>query len=231
MPQEGSRAGRLKIDLNADVGEDDDFGTDVELMGIVTSVNVASGGHAGDEESMSRTIAAAREAGLRVGAHPSYPDRANFGRMTVTMGQEALRRSIIDQVQTLAQVAALHEVQISYLKPHGALYNDCVNDSRLADELFSAAEELGLPVMLLACVRQGNIREGFIDRSYLPNGSLKARGLPGAMILDPAAAAHQAVALAPKVDSLCVHSDTPGALALMRAARAALEQAGYLIGP
>lgn len=221
----------MKIDLNSDVGEDDDPGTDTLLMDIVTSVNVASGGHAGDGKSMSRTIAAAQQAGLRIGAHPSYPDRANFGRMSLTMEPAALRRAIIDQVHALAQVAKYHDAQISYLKPHGALYNDCVQDPRRADELFAAAEELNLPVMLLACVSRGNIREGFIDRSYLPDGSLKARGLPGAMILDPAAAADQALALAPKVDSLCVHSDTPGAVALIRSARAALEQAGYLIGP
>lgn len=219
----------LRVDLNADVGEGDEQ-TDLELMGIVTSVNVASGGHVGDEKSMRRTVAAAKDAGLRIGAHPSYPDRSNFGRTTATMDAGELRRSIVEQVRRLKEIAELQGAELSYIKPHGALYNDAVTDPKVAEIVLGAAQELDLPVMLLASARQGNIREGFVDRAYMPDGSLKARGLPGAMILDPAGAAQQALALAPKVDSLCVHSDTPGAPELIRSARSALEQAGYIIG-
>ncbi|MGQ0679547.1 MAG: LamB/YcsF family protein [Actinomycetota bacterium] len=219
----------LHVDLNADVGEGER--SDLELMGVVTSVSIACGGHAGDQASMRRTVAAARNTGQRLGAHPSYPDRANFGRFTVSMEPEALRRSIVDQVRALIEAAGREAAEIAYIKPHGALYNDAVGSSAIADQLFAAAEELDLPVMLLASARQGNIREGFVDRAYMPDGSLKARGLPGAMILDPAGAAHQALALAGKVDSLCVHSDTPGALELISSARSALEQAGFVIGP
>lgn len=220
---------RSQVDLNADVGEE--HGIDTALMAIVTSVNIACGGHAGDELSMRRTVTAARAAGVRIGAHPSYPDRAGFGRVSMDMDLQSLRGSILEQVTTLAAVAAQQGAQISYLKPHGALYHDAIGNPGVADALFAAAGELSLPVMLLACAPRAQIREGYIDRGCLPDGTLLPRGLPGALILDPAAAARQAVALAPEVDSLCVHSDTPGAPVLIAAARAALEGAGYLIGP
>jgi UPF0271 protein len=216
----------LHIDLNADVGEGEMPKVFAGLIGVVTSVNIACGGHTGDENTMRQTGAAARAAGIRVGAHPSYPDRANFGRVTVTLASERLRASILEQVRSLAQVT-----EVGYLKPHGALYNDAVRDPRVADVVYEVAAELTLPVMLLSGSRPGTIIEGFIDRAYMPDGSLKSRELPGALILDPFAAASQALALAPAVDSLCVHADTPGAVELMSAARNALEQAGYTIGP
>lgn len=239
-----TEAGR-RIDLNADVGEGLPLEVDRSLMEVVTSANVACGGHAGDPATMRRTLEAARELGVRVGAHPSYPDREGFGRRPMDLPPPALRRSIGQQVSTLCDAAAVAGVEVAYLKPHGALYNEAAADFELMALLLDIGHDLGLPLMLLAAavereIRHGDarslplltpIREGFLDRGYAEDGSLVPRDRPGALISDPEVAARQALVLAPSVDSLCVHSDSPSALALAKSARAALETAGYEVGP
>jgi UPF0271 protein len=216
------------IDLNADVGEGADD-VDEALMSLVTSVSIACGGHAGDVASMKKAGDAATARGIRIGAHPSYLDRENFGRVSIAMGPETLRAEIVRQVRSLIDVTAT----VSYVKPHGALYNDVPRLPNVATAVFQAVEELRLPLMLMADVATPDsvevISEGFIDRGYTPDGLLVPRSQAGALITDPAQTIEQALRLAQKVDSLCVHSDTPGAALLMAEARRALTDAGYEI--
>lgn len=208
------------IDLNVDIGEGLRIETDVALLDLVTSANIACGGHAGDREIMERTSRAALARGVRIGAHPSYPDRANFGRVTVEMPLTELMEEVTGQVQALVDITP-----IAYMKPHGALYNDAVANRELA----KALSDLGWPLMLLDGSPYAAISEGFVDRAYRDDGRLVPRTEPGALITDLSLAADQAVSLAAKVDSLCVHSDTPGAIEILSAARRALEAAGYEI--
>ncbi|HEX2178899.1 MAG TPA: 5-oxoprolinase subunit PxpA [Actinomycetota bacterium] len=239
MASEASR----RIDLNADVGEGLPPEVDRSLMEVVTSASIACGGHAGDPDTMRRTLDAARELGIRVGAHPSYPDREGFGRRSMDLAPQALRSSIEQQVAALCDAASLAGVEVAYLKPHGALYNDAAVNSELIGLLLDLGRDLGLPLMLLGGAVEREIRhddarplprlirEGFLDRRYTQDGALVPRDRPGALISDPETAARQALVLAPSVDSLCVHSDSPSALYLVRYARSALETAGYQVGP
>lgn len=229
-----------QIDLNADVGEGLPAEQERELLEVVTSASIACGFHAGDAATMRATLELARELAVRMGAHPSYPDRENFGRFSMKMRSDSLIDCIGEQVSMLQEAALENGMRIHYLKPHGALYNDAAVDEEVARAIATAADLLGLPMMLLAgaptlSLLPGDsmpvIAEGFIDRSYRKDGTLVPRTQAGALVIDPAAAAEQAVRLVPSVDSLCVHSDSPAAAALARAARAALESSGYEIGP
>lgn len=225
-----------RIDLNADIGEEIlPPEADVAILDLVTSANIACGGHAGDEKSMTRTVAAALERGVRIGAHPSYPDRAGFGRNEVGVSGSELAASIRDQVVALEEVARSHRAELAYLKPHGALYNVAARDQQVARVVAGVAEDLGLPVMMLAgCATaelfvSGTISEGFADRAYAKDGALVSRASPEALITDPAKAAAQAVRIAPGLDSICVHSDTPGAPEILRAVAESLRSAGWEI--
>lgn len=223
------------IDLNSDLGEGRPPELDDEILRLVSSANVACGGHAGDEETMRRTVRSAVRNGVRVGAHPGYPDRENFGRIHVEMNRKELAASLTDQVSALVRVAETEGARVAYLKPHGALYNDAAAGNRPACEaLMKVAGAFRLPMMtlpksVLARWAGSVIREGFLDRRYRSDGTLVPRSDPGALITEPADVAAQAIRLAPSVDSLSLHSDTPGAATLTAAARAALEQAGYRI--
>lgn len=231
-------ATRTRIDLNADVGEGPPGARDRELMREISSASIACGGHAGGAETMRTTLELALELGLRVGAHPSYPDRDGFGRVSMSLPAGVLRASLEEQVGRLLETAAVVGARVAYIKPHGALYNDAARDPELLALLFDLSRQTGLPLMHLARIASpltpdtppGLIREGFIDRTYSADGYLLPRLQPGALILDPAVASAQAVRLAPEVDSLCVHSDTPSAPDLLRAARRALKEAGMEIG-
>jgi UPF0271 protein len=224
-----------KIDLNADIGEGLPPGIDLALLDLVTSANVACGVHAGDESTMARTVRAAAERSVRIGAHPSYPDRANFGRISIEIPPNELRLTVIDQVRELIKIAQEEKATIAYIKPHGALYNDLSLDLEIADVVISVAVELGMPLMVLAgSPALANsatplIAEGFLDRGYMPDGSLVPRSEPGAVLTNFAEVEEQAVRLAPRVDSLCIHSDTPGAVDLLKHATEALRNSGYEI--
>lgn len=255
---EPGSAGR-NIDLNADIGEGMPAEHDRALLQIVTSASIACGGHAGDSGTMRRTVRAAKELSVRIGAHPSYPDRGNFGRLRVFMTPCELIECLRQQIASLQEIASELGATVSYIKPHGALYHDASLEPEVAGAVLAASAEFDLPLMLLARtppVGQGRpgghllqeplarrrsenaaaqtgkiLREGFADRGYRPDGSLIARDQPGALITDPSQAAAQALELAGLVDSLCIHSDTPGALRLAAAARSALQDAGYRLGP
>ena len=237
------------IDLNSDIGEGAPY--DEALLEIVSSVNIACGGHAGDATTMARTIQGAIANGVAVGAHPGYPDRAGFGRESGYMHGDELYESLTRQVTTLADIAAELGAKITHVKPHGALYNDAVHDAGLADIIARVtAEAPGEPAFMgmaktelqAAAERHGLtfIAEAFIDRAYEPDGTLVSRKEPGAVHEDMNVATTQAVRLAEegrvtarngdevdvRADTLCIHGDTQGAAQKARAVRDVLESHG-----
>ena len=215
------------IDLNADLGESRErweSGEDVALLDLITSANVCTGAYAGDDRLITSTCAAAVERGVAIGAQVGYPDRDGFGRRTMDIDRDALAEELCRQVAHLATLAASANGTLTYVKPHGALYHRVVTDFAQRAALEAAAGDL--PIVGLA--GSGFSRaEGFADRGYLPGGGLIPRDQPGALITDLDEAAAQSVRLLGEgVDSICVHSDTPGAVAMARAVRTALEAAG-----
>lgn len=172
--------------------------------------------------------------GVRVGAHPSYPDRESFGRVSMRISPSQIFAFIVEQTNDLMNEASSLSARVEYIKPHGALYNDAATFDEVAGAVLGAARDLGLPVMCLAgssiAADDDAMAEGFIDRGYTPEGMLIPRGQPGDLISSAEDAAKQALRLAPSVDSLSVHSDTPGVLELLAAARRSLQDADYVIG-
>lgn len=226
----------LRIDLNADLGEGvtDDAG----LLAVVTSANVACGYHAGDVATMRAVCAEAARLGVAVGAQVSYDDRAGFGRREVDVAVHVLREQVADQVGVLTEIAVAVGTTVSYVKPHGALYNRVVHDEVQARAVLEGSGDLpvlGLPgsVLLTLAEAAGRVvrREGFPDRAYTDEGRLRPRSEPGAVLDDPELIAARAVELAVAVESVCVHGDTPGAVTHAHAVRAALEAAGYRLQP
>lgn len=230
----------MRIDLNADLGESWtrwNSGEDVELLDVVTSANVCCGAYAGDAELMRVTCEAAVARGVAIGAQVGYPDRQNFGRVFVDLAPDDLSAEVLDQIQRLEEIARAAGGRVSYVKPHGALYNTIVDDEVQARAVVDALQEQAAPLPLMGLPRSVSLaiaaaqgvavlREGFVDRAYTPEGRLVARTQPGAVLDDPAVVTDQALRLLGEVDSLCVHSDSPGALDLARAVRGALESVG-----
>jgi UPF0271 protein len=220
----------VRIDLNADLGESAErwsSGDDVALLDVVTSANVCTGAYAGDDDLIAATCAAAAERGVAVGAQVGYPDRESFGRREMDIEPAELTAEIVRQIAHLRELAG--PAIVSYVKPHGALYHRIISDPVQAHAVRDALG--GLPLMGMAGTRPDgrapDIAEGFADRGYAGPAALIPRGEPGALITDPRSAGEQAVRLmASGVDSICVHSDSPGALDIARAVRAALETAG-----
>ncbi|GAA1982166.1 5-oxoprolinase subunit PxpA [Microbacterium pumilum] len=245
----------VAIDLNADLGETVDgvpTADDEAMFAVISSASIACGGHAGDAASMREAVARAARFGVAVGAHPSFPDAANFGRREWTGDSSELRRSLEAQLRALADAGA----DIRYVKPHGALYHVVRRDADTARVVVAAiAEVIVRPVPVLglegaitsAAATAGLpfVREAFLDRGYLADGSLVPRGDPGALLHDPAVVAARAVRLArdgvvEAVDgslvdadaaSLCLHGDSAAAVAMARAVRAALDAAAIEVRP
>lgn len=223
------------IDLNCDLGES--AGHDAELLRLITTANVCCGAHAGDAETSHLTIAAAVYCGVRVGAHPGYPDREHFGRRDLVMRPRQIYAECLHQIGALAALAKDCGTTLSHVKPHGALYNQAVRDATYAEPIVAAAQLFDLPIMglpgsHLERLSAGRfVPEGFADRRYRPDGTLVPRSEPTAMLTDPAEAANQAMELvrARGVRTLCVHGDSPHALAFVRELRAALTGAGFTI--
>lgn len=219
------------IDLNADLGEE--ITDDAGLLGVVTSANVACGYHAGTPAVMRAVCAEAVRRGVAIGAQVSYDDRENFGRVERDVAPETLREQVADQVGVLDAIAREEGTGVVYLKPHGALYHRVARDPQQARAVLAGSADLpvlGMPgsrlLELAAAVGRSVVLEGFPDRGYTEDGALLPRDQPGAVLEDSREIARRAVALADAVDSLCVHGDTPGAVAHARAVRAALEAAG-----
>lgn len=230
----------MRIDLNVDLGESWprwESGEDVALLDIVTSANVCCGAYAGDAGLMRVSCEAAVHKGVAIGAQVGYPDRDGFGRLYVDMPTQDLTDEVLGQILLLGEIARAAGGAVSYVKPHGALYNTIVDDDvqaqAVVDALLSLASPLpllGLPGSVSLSIAEASgiriVREGFADRAYTAEGRLVPRSEPGAVLDDPEMAAAQAVRLMGTVSSICVHSDSPGALDLARAVRAGLEAAG-----
>jgi UPF0271 protein len=217
---------------NLDAGERDD--EPPELWQLFDILAIACGGHAGDESSMARVIDTCPH--QIVAAHPSYPDRAGFGRRSIAIDPDDLAEAVAEQCRALARIADKRGRRVEWVKPHGALYHDAARDREIAAAVVRGARTalgdfgvIGPPYATVPGVRYA--REGFADRAMRADGTLVARGEPGALITDPAAAAAQAVRLAPEVDTICMHADTPGALAIARAVHEALRASGFGLNP
>lgn len=219
--------------LNVDGGELDD--EPEELYALADVIHVACGGHAGDEASMTRVVRACGRLGTGVGAHPSYEDREGFGRRPRDVAPDVLAATVAEQCARLAAVAREHGVELRSVKPHGALYHAAHADEATAHALLDGALRALGPVAVVglaggalerAALAAGvpYQREAFADRGVRADGALVPRGEPGALIGDPAAAAARAAELVARgdVDTLCIHGDTPGAVAIARAVRALL---------
>jgi UPF0271 protein len=227
--------GARPIDLNADLGEE--VTDDAALLAVVTSANVACGYHAGTPATMRAVCAEAVVRGVAVGAQVSYADRANFGRVALDVPGAVLREQVADQVGTLAAIAAECGTSVRYVKPHGALYHRVLDDEEQAAAVLAGSGSLpvlGMPGRMWALAEAAGrpvFLEGFPDRGYAADGRLLPRDRPGALVTDGARIAANAVALADRVQSLCLHGDSPGAVAHARAVRLALEAAGHPLRP
>jgi 5-oxoprolinase (ATP-hydrolysing) subunit A len=226
----------MPCDLNCDMGEVEGLlrdGTQRELLRYVSSVNICCNAHAGSEDLIVRTLEMSR--GAKVGAHPGYPDRAGFGRRHLEMSHEELVDCILGQLEWLGERAKRVGIErVTHVKAHGALYNGAVMVREIAAAISEACWKWDRSVKLVGLAGSGMLdvfrefgfevlAEGFADRAYEPDGTLRARALPGAMIEDPEMAAEQAVGLASTVDTICVHSDTRDSVRIAAAVRAGLD--------
>lgn len=230
----------MNVDLNADLGEG--AASDNDILAHITSANIACGFHAGDATLMRRTVAAALEHGVAVGAHPGLPDRAGFGRNPIPITPEEVHDIILYQVGALMAVAGAQGARVAHVKPHGALYNMAAADPQLADAVARAVRDVdgsltlfGLAGSALIAAGEAHglrtLAEGFPDRGYAADGSLLPRTHSRAMVHDPAEVAMHAVALvrAGGIETLCIHGDAPRAAEVARAVRAALEADGISV--
>ena len=247
------------MDLNADLGEGFGpwtMGDDAAMLGVVTSANIACGGHASDPDTMFATLRMAADRGVSIGAHPGYADRLGFGRRVIPMSPDEIARMVAAQVGALQGVAALAGARVRYVKAHGALANLAADTPAVADAIAAAVQALpgGLAILAISGTeleRAGlaaglpTFSEIFADRAYLPNGRLVPRSRPDAMIHGAKAAADRLIGflgsgLMPVVggdpiplaaQSICVHGDGPEAVAMAVEVRARLQAAGVVLAP
>jgi len=251
MRATSTRTGAAVIDLNADLGEG--AGTDNELLAVITSANVACGAHAGDLETINTVVRTAKALHVAIGAHPSFPDRAGFGRRPMALPSAQVTDTVATQIQLVADAAQQVGLRLQHVKPHGALYNQAASDPDLTRAIGEAVRRVDASLIILALagsqmadlLRTMGLRvahEAFVDRGYTDAGTLVPRGQPGAVIIDPTGAAARAVQLATEravtvsgrpirieADTLCLHGDTPHAPALAQAVRWALDGAGVRV--
>ncbi|MER7797850.1 5-oxoprolinase subunit PxpA [Microbacterium sp. NPDC096154] len=247
------------IDLNSDLGENEParvVADDEAMLRVVTSANVSCGAHAGTPEGIRRTLSDAAAHGVAVGAHPGYPDREGFGRRALALSSAALQSEVERQLDALLGLASAAGVPVRYVKPHGALYNAIARDERQARDVVAAVRAVDPSLVLLGLAgsvvlhvahRAGlaTAAEAFADRGYAPSGELVPRGEPGGVLHDADAVARRMLRLATegtvravdgsdvhvRADSVCVHGDSPGAVAMARAVRTRLEVAGVRLAP
>jgi UPF0271 protein len=248
-----------RIDLNSDLGEGYGawkMGDDAAMLAVVSSANVACGFHAGDPAGILSTLREAAARGVAVGAHVGYPDRVGFGRRPMDVAPADLEADVIYQIGALQGLARAAGTRVSYVKPHGALYNTIAHDARQAAAVIAGVRAVddtlvlmglaGAPVLAQArAAGLAVMAEAFADRAYQPDGQLVSRREPGAVLHDPELVAARMLRLATEgvieaVDgtplrleagSICVHGDSPGAVAMARHIRETLVQAGVTIAP
>jgi UPF0271 protein len=246
------------IDLNSDVGESFGrwtLGDDAAMFASVSSANVACGFHAGDPSVIRQTCRDAAAAGVVIGAHVGYRDLAGFGRRFVDVSPTELADDVVYQIGALQALASAEGARVRYVKPHGGLYNAIVTHTAQAQAVVDAVKSVdpGLPIMGLPgseVLRLGEraglraVTEAFADRAYNPDGTLVSRSLPGAVLEDPKQVAEHVLRMATenavrtidgsvlkiRAESICVHGDSPGAVAMATAVKSALGDAGVSIG-
>jgi UPF0271 protein len=226
------------IDINCDVGEG--IGNEADLLPLISSCNIACGGHAGDDVSMTQVVKLAKQYGVRIGAHPSYPDKENFGRFSMDIGSTELTKSIKAQIHALETILHKEQVSLNHIKPHGALYNDLAKNEAIADLFLKAIASYRESVVLYAppgsVIAKKAIKndfkvklEAFADRSYNQDLSLVSRKLPNAVLNDPKIVLHHLVKMVNEnkvvtingkeshieADTYCLHGDTPNALQII----------------
>ena len=249
----------FEIDLNSDLGESLgawSMGDDAAMLDIVSSANVACGFHAGDPAGILATLKAAHARGVSVGAHVAYPDLIGFGRRAMDVASSDLVADVIYQIGALQGLAQAAGTSIGYVKPHGALYNTIAHDSAQARDVIAAIRAVDANLALVALAGSPLVRwaqdaglrvvaEAFADRAYTPQGTLVSRREPGAVLHDSALVASRMLRLvrdgvveavdgslaSVQAQSICVHGDSPGAVAMARAVRAALEADGIAVRP
>jgi len=247
----------ITIDLNCDMGESFGrytLGSDEELMPYLSSINLACGFHAGDPIVIQQTVQTAVKYNLAVGAHPGYPDLQGFGRRKIEMSPEEVEAMVLYQIGALWGFLRSARIEMTHVKPHGALYNQAAQEVRLANAIARSVRRFSKELILVGLAGSALIEaglecglnvanEGFVERGYQADGRLVPRGMEGAVIHDLIIAARQAIQLAMdgitvhkgemamnvKIDTLCIHGDSPNALEIVRAVRSALEEAGYKI--
>ena len=249
----------MKMDVNSDLGESFGawtMGDDAAMLDIVSSANVACGFHAGDPAGILATLKAAQARGVAVGAHVAYPDLIGFGRRAMDVASSDLVADVIYQIGALQGLAQAAGTSIGYVKPHGALYNTIAHDSAQARDVIAAIRAVDANLALVALAGSPLVRwaqdaglrvvaEAFADRAYTPQGTLVSRREPGAVLHDSALVASRMLRLvrdgvveavdgslaSVQAQSICVHGDSPGAVAMARAVRAALEADGIAVRP
>jgi len=247
----------IAMDINADLGESEESledGTDFELMRYISSANIACGGHAGNEQTMRQILTDARRQQVAAGAHPGYPDRANFGRVESPLSPTEIEDSVGQQLAALARIAESLDMRLVHVKPHGALYHAANTNREVALAIGRAAQAIDPGLIMvgqagsqaLEAWRSMGLRcaaEAFADRAYEPDGTLRKRTLSGALIDDPTRAGQQAIDLAVRhkviasdgselaveANTICIHSDTPGSIAIAREVNQRLKEAGVLV--
>ncbi len=249
-----------EIDLNSDLGESYGrwtLGDDAAMVRSITSANIACGFHAGDFGVMDATVRMCKEAGVGAGAQPGFPDLQGFGRRTMAMTPKEAEDLILYQVGALYAFCRAHGVELTHVKPHGALYNQAAVDPPLALGIARGVARFSRDVPLVALASSKAfaeaaeeaglrlVREAFADRRYNPDGTLQSRAVPGSLIADPVAAseqvlrivrqgsavAHDGTVVPIAAESICFHGDTPGAPRIVASARERLEQAGVSVRP
>jgi UPF0271 protein len=245
------------IDLNSDLGESFGawgMGDDAAMLAIVSSANVACGFHAGDPQGILKTVRAAVDKGVSIGAHVSYPDRVGFGRRDMDVTPDELIADVIYQIGALKGVAAAAGTRVTYVKPHGALYNRIANDPKQGQAVIDGIKAVDASLVLMGLAgtailglaeRSGlqTVAEAFADRAYTPQGHLVSRREPGAVLHDADVIARRMVQLAREgtleaidgstiriaAQSICVHGDSPGAVSIAREIRRAFEADGLAV--
>ncbi len=245
------------IDINSDVGERAEAlrdGSEEQLISMISSANVACGGHAGDSSSMTKVIEIGLKYGVSVGAHPGYPDKADFGRTEMAISDSELERSVYDQVASLGALAEKQGIELHHVKPHGALYNAAAKNTEIAAAIGKGVGKYSKEILLVGLAGSAMLRvwkemefrvaaEGFGDRVYEPDGTLRSRKFTDALITDPQKASDQVARMvmesnvvtsdgsvfALTVQTICVHSDTPNAIEIVKRIRKRLEENGVAL--
>ena len=242
----------LSIDLNCDLGEG--CGNDAELMKLVSSANIACGGHAGDVETMKRTVDLAIENGVAIGAHPGYPDRENFGRLPISLSAADTERTVTEQIGVLNEIIQAAGGKLAHVKPHGALYNQAAREPEIAASIAKAVSAFDDKLVLFGLSGSHSISEAqklglrtasevFADRTYQTNGSLTPRADPNSLIHDREIAVTQvldmikygrvrsveAIMIAITAETVCIHGDGDEAVEFAESIRYALTEHGIEI--